>query len=123
MDVWYLFKAVKNSSYDVCYSFTNYSKDYGKSTGVVERLECHEDCQTHQHIACCLQIALSLHLAETQSCSYKGAQPYESEYYPSPCGFTSCPHGDECKRGVAAGNMPVDGRVVELTGDFLCLFS
>ena len=42
-----------------------------------------------------------------------------AEDHPRPDRFASCAHGDERKRGVAAGDMPVDGAVVELSCDFL----
>ena len=83
-------------------SSTFIPKDYGETACIVERLERHEDAQLG-----------------SDQCT----QPYESEDNPRSHGFSCRAHGDECKRGVAAGNMPVYGRVVELSCYFLCLLS
>ena len=123
MDIWNLLEAIQHSASYVGYTFADNPKDYGESACVVERLEGHKDGQSHQHIACCLKIALSLHLAEAKSCSDHCTQPYESEYHPRPDRFACRTHGYERKRGVAACDMPVDGCVVELSCDFLGLLS
>ena len=119
MNIRDIFETIQDSPGYIGYSFTNYPKDYCKPTCIVERFERNEYGQSHQNIANRLKIALSFHLAETQSGTDQCTHPYESEDNPCPDRFACRTHGDKGKRRVTASDMPVDGCVVELTCNFL----
>ena len=70
MDIRYLLEAVKDSTGDICDSFSDHPKDDWQAAGLIERFEGYQDREPHKYVAGGLEIALSLHLAETQSCSH-----------------------------------------------------
>ena len=70
MDIWNLLEAIQYSSSYVGYTFADNPKNNSESACVIERLEGYQDREPHKYVAGGLEIALSLHLAETQSCSH-----------------------------------------------------
>ena len=70
MDIWYLLEAVKDCTGNVCDTFSDHPKDDWQAAGLIERLEGYQDREPHTYVAGGLEIALSLHLAETQPCSH-----------------------------------------------------
>lgn len=113
-----LVEAVEQGACDVEHAL-GHNPPYGGGTNVVyKRLECHEHAKAHAYVAHRLYVAVFPEPPETHNGACQRARPYKHKQAPAPQAFM--PQGDERERRVAAGYVPVDGGMVELSEPFLC---
>lgn len=89
VDVGHTLEAVEHSARDISYTLANDPEDDGEATTVVEGFESDEYGEPHEHITGGLEVALRLHLAETQCCAHDSTQPHKEKDDEAPHWFAS----------------------------------
>lgn len=85
----------------------------GEGEMVQQGLEGDEDGGTHGDVAESFEVAVLLEVGEAENQAEEGAEPDEGEDAPTP--GTGVAEDEEGERGVGAGNVEVDGGVVEVS--------
>ena len=112
-------QTVEQSAGDVADALGNDPYHGGGAHTGQQGLEGDEDGEAHEDETQGLDVAVVFQTYEAHGGAGDGGKPHEAEQYPSP--HTVVAHGDEGDGGVAAGNVPVDGGVVETAQHFLGL--
>ncbi len=114
-----LVEAVEQGSCDVEHALGHNPRHGGRAYVVYQRLEGHEHAEAHADVAHRLYVAVLLQPPEAHDGASQCACPYKDEEAPAPHPLLS--QGYERQRRVAAGYVPVDGGMVELSEFLFCL--
>ena len=102
---------VEDGAGDVHHAFCDEPHDGGRTDASHQRLEGHEHRETHQHVAGGFHVAVLFQIGEAHHRAGNGAEPHETKQAPSPEACVA--HGNQGDGAVAAGDVPVDGGMVE----------